>query len=51
MSSGFDLVIADPPFLSEECLTKTTETIKFLSKKNIVLCTGNILILETKTCL
>lgn len=36
----FDLVIADPPFLSEECLTKTAVTMKFLTKKNIVLCTG-----------
>lgn len=41
MSSQFDLVIADPPFLSDECLTKTAVTIKFLAKKNIVLCTGN----------
>lgn len=40
MSSQFDLVIADPPFLSVECLTKTTVTVKFLAKKNIVLCTG-----------
>lgn len=40
MSSQFDLVIADPPFLSAECLTKTAVTIKFLTKKNIVLCTG-----------
>lgn len=40
MSSQFDLVIADPPFLSVECLTKTAVTIKFLMKKNIVLCTG-----------
>lgn len=40
MSSQFDLVIADPPFLSVECLTKTAVTIKFLTKENIVLCTG-----------
>lgn len=40
MSSQFDLVIADPPFLSEECLTKSAVTIKFLTKRNIVLCTG-----------
>ncbi|XP_057338840.1 EEF1A lysine methyltransferase 1 [Microplitis mediator] len=56
MSSDFDLVIADPPFLSEECLTKTTETIKFLSKKNIVLCTGALMadlaekLLNVKKC-
>ncbi|KAH0568209.1 EEF1A lysine methyltransferase 1 [Cotesia glomerata] len=43
MASDFDLVIADPPFLSEECLTKTAVTIKFLSKKNILLCTGSMM--------
>ena len=38
----FDLVFADPPFLSEECLTKTMVTVKFLSKEEgkVVLCTG-----------
>lgn len=40
MSNFYDLVIADPPFLSDECLTKTALTIKFLAKKNYVLCTG-----------
>lgn len=39
-SSYYDIVIADPPFLSEECLTKTAVTIKFLTKGNIILCTG-----------
>ncbi|XP_076237832.1 EEF1A lysine methyltransferase 1 [Calliopsis andreniformis] len=43
MSNSYDLVIADPPFLSEECLTKTIITIKFLAKRNIVLCTGAIM--------
>lgn len=56
MASSYDLVIADPPFLSDECLTKTALTIKFLSKKNIVLCTGAIMqelaerLLDVKTC-
>ncbi|XP_012232053.1 EEF1A lysine methyltransferase 1 isoform X2 [Linepithema humile] len=56
MSSEFDLVIADPPFLSEECLTKTAVTIKFLAKKNIVLCTGAVMaelaerLLNVKKC-
>lgn len=36
----FDLVIADPPFLSNECLTKMAVTMKLLSKKKMVLCTG-----------
>ena len=38
---SFDLVVADPPFLSEECLEKTAETIKFLTKGKVLLCTGN----------
>ena len=41
----FDLVFADPPFLSEECLTKTMVTVKFLTKAEgkIVLCTGSVM--------
>ncbi|KZC12204.1 PREDICTED: protein-lysine N-methyltransferase N6amt2 [Dufourea novaeangliae] len=55
-SGSYDLVIADPPFLSDECLTKTALTIKFLAKKNIVLCTGAIMaelverLLDVKIC-
>jgi 16S rRNA G966 N2-methylase RsmD len=40
LRESFDLVFADPPFLSEECLTKTAVTVKFLAKDKIVLCTG-----------
>lgn len=40
LAGSYDLVIADPPFLSDECLTKTAVTIKFLGKQKIVLCTG-----------
>ncbi|CAH0546014.1 unnamed protein product [Brassicogethes aeneus] len=36
----YDLVIADPPFLSEECLKKTTLTMRFLTMEKIILCTG-----------
>nr|CAG4645694.1 EOG090X0ABW [Lynceus sp. MCZ IZ 141354] len=43
MQSGFNVVIADPPFLSEECLTKTAVTIKFLAKGAVILCTGAIM--------
>ena len=42
---SFDLVFADPPFLSEECLTKTAQTIKYLTKEKIILCTGGKLII------
>ena len=41
LGSSFDLVLADPPFLSDECLTKTAVTLKFLAKDKILLCTGN----------
>ena len=40
LRESFDVVVADPPFLSEECLTKTAVTVKFLAKDKIVLCTG-----------
>jgi len=52
----FDVVIADPPFLSEECLTKMALSMKYLSKKNLILCTGAIMedlaqkLLKLKTC-
>ena len=41
----FDLVMADPPHLSDDCLTKTSVSIKYLSKPdaNIVLCTGTVM--------
>ena len=37
---SYDLVIADPPFMSEECLVKTSKTIKHLAKDKILVCTG-----------
>ena len=37
---SFDMVIADPPFLSDECLRKTLQTVSFLAKRKILLCTG-----------
>lgn len=37
---SFDLVVADPPFLSEECLSKVADTVKFLTRQKIILCTG-----------
>ncbi|CAL1544506.1 unnamed protein product [Lymnaea stagnalis] len=43
LKNQFDLVVADPPFLSEECLCKTAITIKFLAKDKIILCTGAVM--------
>ena len=37
---SFDVVLADPPFLAEECLLKTAETVKFLTHGKVLLCTG-----------
>ena len=40
----FDVVIADPPFLSEECMTKSSVTVKYLAKKDakLLFCTGKL---------
>lgn len=43
LSNSYDLVVADPPFLSEECLTKTTEAIRRLAKGKVALCTGSVM--------
>lgn len=41
LNSFFDVVVADPPFLSEECLTKTAMTMRYISKgPHLILCTG-----------
>lgn len=40
---AFDVVIADPPFLSEECLRKTAITVKHLAKDRVILCTGAVM--------
>lgn len=36
----FDIVILDPPFLSEDCFLKCALTAKFLTKNKILICTG-----------
>ena len=43
MGSAFDVVLADPPFLADECLTKTAVTVKFMAKNQIILCTGAVM--------
>lgn len=37
---SFDVVIADPPYLSADCLKKTAETVRYLTRGKILLCTG-----------
>ena len=40
--NSFDFVLADPPFLSEECLCKMAVTIRYLMKDKVLLCTGEV---------
>lgn len=42
---SFDVVVADPPFLAEECLEKTSKTVRHLAKDKIILCSGVCLLL------
>uniref|UniRef100_A0A0N5A5I2 Protein-lysine N-methyltransferase n=1 Tax=Parastrongyloides trichosuri TaxID=131310 RepID=A0A0N5A5I2_PARTI len=42
----YDYIIADPPYLSDKCLTAVSESLKFLKKDDnskIILCTGAIM--------
>ncbi|XP_068619183.1 EEF1A lysine methyltransferase 1 [Battus philenor] len=56
LEKSYDMVVADPPFLSTDCLTKTSQTIKLLAKEKIVVCTGAIMretvenLLDLKIC-
>ncbi|XP_006832028.1 PREDICTED: N(6)-adenine-specific DNA methyltransferase 2 [Chrysochloris asiatica] len=43
IAHSFDIVVADPPYLSEECLQKMAETAQYLSQGKILLCTGAIM--------
>uniref|UniRef100_A0A673VW76 EEF1A lysine methyltransferase 1 n=1 Tax=Salmo trutta TaxID=8032 RepID=A0A673VW76_SALTR len=36
---SFDIILADPPYLSEDCLTKVAQTVKYLAKGKVLLCT------------
>lgn len=38
IANSFDIAMADPPHLSEECLRKMSETIKFLNGARFCLC-------------
>ncbi|KAF2367158.1 Protein-lysine N-methyltransferase Efm5, partial [Trinorchestia longiramus] len=45
LRDSFDVVVADPPYLEEDCLTKVALTIKMVSKPDakIILCTGKVM--------
>ncbi|KAJ8409909.1 hypothetical protein AAFF_G00209500 [Aldrovandia affinis] len=48
---SFDVVIADPPYLSQECLGKVALTIRFLTKGKVLLCTGAIMQVDAEKLL
>ena len=41
---AFDIVVVDPPFLSEECLRKMASTAQYMAKSKVILCTGEKII-------
>lgn len=48
LGGAFDVLLADPPFLSKECLAKTAIALRFLASKGpqpakILLCTGSLM--------
>ncbi|KAK7938434.1 hypothetical protein WMY93_001760 [Mugilogobius chulae] len=40
---SFDVVLADPPYLSHECLSKVSQTVQYLSRGKVLLCTGAVM--------
>jgi len=52
---AFDMILCDPPFLSEECLRKVATTVQFMAAGAVLLCTGscycvNVLVLCSSLC-
>ncbi|KAJ3260906.1 hypothetical protein HDU77_001183 [Chytriomyces hyalinus] len=46
LQAQFDTLVVDPPFLSDECWTKTSECVRWLAKKDsckIIVCTGLVM--------
>ena len=43
--SFYDVIIVDPPYLEENCLSKFTSTVKLIAKDDakIILCTGKVM--------
>ena len=58
LRESFDVVVADPPYLAEDCLTKTAVTVKYIMKPDakIIVCTGSVMeelanrLLNVKKC-
>jgi len=44
-TNSFDVVFADPPFLTDECFRKVAKTVEYLMKDKLIVCTGMFLIM------
>jgi len=42
LKSAFDVLVVDPPFISDECMVKVAQTVRLLSKPDtrVIFCTG-----------
>lgn len=50
---AFDLIVIDPPFLSDECLIKVAQTVRLLSRDSttkLLICTGLIMAKLVSLC-
>lgn len=43
LQHSFNVVLADPPYLSTECLSRVAQTVRFLTKGKVLLCTGLVM--------
>jgi len=43
--SAFDVIVADPPYLEESCLSRVSSTVKLIAKDSakVILCTGKVM--------
>ncbi|KAJ8033735.1 EEF1A lysine methyltransferase 1 [Holothuria leucospilota] len=48
---SFDIVIGDPPFLTDDCLEPFSQTMKLLAKDKMILCTGAVMEASVKKLL
>lgn len=51
--NAFDLIVVDPPFLSDECLIKVAQTVRLLSREpatKLLICTGLIMAKLVSSC-
>ena len=43
--NSFDVIFADPPFLTEECFCKVAKTVEYLMKDKLIICTAIVFLM------